>query len=65
MACAAAIVKTMSVSFDISFIRRDQKKHRNDETSVAGKEKHKLVSFHIKLSGETRNSIGMARLAEH
>ena len=48
-ACRAVIEIIILVSFDIKFIRRDQKQRRDGKASS--------------LSGETRNSVGMARLA--
>ena len=55
----------MLVSFDINFIRRDQKQRRNGEACRAVIENTMLVSSDISLSGETRNSVGMTRLAEY
>ena len=53
----------MLVSFDIKFIRRDQKQSRNVDacqTVIMSKPcKCLLISS---LSGETRNSVGMLRL---
>ena len=56
----------MLVSFDTKFIRRDRKQRRNGEACRAVTENTMLVFFFFisKLSDETRNSVGMARLAE-